>query len=42
MVVYTAYKVRNSLISINPDLGAYDPERYLITLAPAWETWRSQ
>ncbi len=42
MVVYTAYKTRSSLCSVHPKTGVYDPERYFISLAPAWESWRSQ
>lgn len=41
MVVYTAYKTRSSLCSVHPRTGVYDPERYVVTLSPAWESWRT-
>ncbi|HNV69910.1 MAG TPA: hypothetical protein PKO06_09445, partial [Candidatus Ozemobacteraceae bacterium] len=40
MVEYVGYKTRSSLFSLHPDYGKYDPERYLVTLSPTWESWK--
>jgi hypothetical protein len=42
MVEYVAYKTRSSLGSVHPIQGKFDPERYYVSLAPVWETWRIQ
>ncbi len=42
VVEYNAYKTRSSLNSIHPQTGVYDPERYFVTLAPDWDSWKSQ
>ena len=41
-VEYVGYKTRSSLVSINPDKGIYDPDRYEVTLSPGWSSWKIQ
>jgi len=40
VVDYTAYKTRSSLNSLHPEKGKFDPERYHVSLAPGWESWK--
>ncbi len=37
---HVGYKTRNSMTSINPDYGVYDPERYVVSLAPGYSSIR--
>jgi hypothetical protein len=42
MVEHVSYKTRSSLNSVHPIKGKYDPERYFVSFAPGFETWRVQ
>ncbi|MBU1108682.1 MAG: hypothetical protein KKB51_18545 [Candidatus Riflebacteria bacterium] len=41
-IEYTAYKTRSSMTSLNPTYGVYDPERYIVSLAPGYASIRAQ
>lgn len=39
-IEYVAYKTRSSMNSIHPSQGVYDPERYVVSLAPGFSSIR--
>lgn len=41
-IEYVAYKTRSSINSIHPTQGVYDPERYIVSLAPGFSSIRVQ
>lgn len=41
-IEYVAYKTRSSMNSIHPTMGVYDPERYIVSLAPGYSSIRVQ
>ena len=41
-IEYTAYKTRSSMTSLHPSYGVYDPERYIVSLAPGYASIRAQ
>ena len=41
-IEYTAYKTRSSMTSLHPTYGVYDPERYIVSLAPGYASIRAQ
>jgi hypothetical protein len=40
MIDYVASRVRNSLGSLHPVSGKYDPRRYHLALSPRWNAWK--
>jgi hypothetical protein len=41
VIDYVSSKVRNSLGSLHPTRGKYDPKRYHVSFSPMWASWRS-
>jgi len=41
-IEYVAYKTRSSLNSVNPATGVFDPERYVVSMAPGYVSVRVQ
>ncbi len=38
---YKSTKTRNSIGSLHPERGKYDPNRYHVSFSPIWSTWRA-
>lgn len=39
-VSYVSSRVRNSMGSLHPERGKYDPNRYHVSFSPTWASWR--
>lgn len=40
-VDYVSSRVRNSLGSLHPEKGKFDPKRYHVSFSPLWASWRA-